>query len=107
MPFDTRTILLERFLARRTRQRAASVARAKESLRGATRVDMPVQVVVPAALRKYNEASVRRFIASGKLRGYVTFEEANDILPESEISTDDIAALLEAIDGLGFELSEC
>ena len=104
MPFDTRKILLERFVARRTRQRAASVARAKERLRSAiAHVEVPVRVVVPAALRKYNDGSVRHLIASGKRRGFVTFEEANDILPESEISTDDIEALLEAIDGLGFE----
>src|SRR5262249_29651042 len=89
MPFDTRKILLERFLARRTRQRTASVARAKESSQGArqaagtTHVDLSVQVVVPAALRKYNDAAVRRLIASGKRRGFVTFEEANDILPAS------------------------
>jgi len=113
MPFDTRKILLERFLARRTRQRTASVARAKESSQGArqaagtTHVDLSVQVVVPAALRKYNDAAVRRLIASGKRRGFVTFEEANDILPASEISANEIEAFMEAIIELGFEMREC
>lgn len=113
MPFHTRKILFERFLARLTRQRAASVARAKESLRGARQaaatahVDVLVQVVVPAALRKYNDAPVRRLIASGQWRGFVTLEEANNILPVSEISTEEIEALIEAIIGLRFELREC
>jgi hypothetical protein len=108
MPFDTRKILFERFVVRRTRQRAASAARAKESLRSAiAHVEVPVQVVVPATLRKYHDASVRRLIASGKRRGFVTFEEANDILPASEISPEEIEAFIEAIIGLGFELREC
>ena len=108
MPFDTRKILLERLLARRTRQRAASVARAKQSLQGApAHVDVPAEVVVPAALRKYNAASVRRLIATGKRRGYVTYEDANAVLPESEISASEIEAFMEAIIQLGFEMREC
>src|SRR5690242_102472 len=102
MPFDTRKILLEQFLARRTRQRAASVARANESLQG--HVEMPVQVVVPVALRKYNDAAVRSLIASGKRRGYVTFKEANAILPDSELSIDEVETFMTAIIELGFEM---
>ena len=67
---------------------------------------MSVQVVAPAALRKYNDAAVRRLIASGKRRGFVSFEEANDILPAPEISADEIGACMEAIIGLGFEMRE-
>jgi len=41
-----------------------------------------------------------------KRRGYVTFEEANRILPESEVSAAGIEAMVEAIYNLGFELRQ-
>jgi hypothetical protein len=107
MPFDTRKILLKRFLARRARQRAASVARAKENLQRASVVVASPDVVVPAAFRKYKDTAVRRLIGSGKRRGYVTFEEVNDILPALDISVEEIEVLFEAMTGLGFEVSEC
>ncbi len=50
--------------------------------------------------------TVRRFLATGKRWGYVTFEEANNVLPESEVSSEEIEALIAAIDELGFELRE-
>jgi hypothetical protein len=42
----------------------------------------------------------------GNRRGYVTFDEVNDILPISEISSEEIEAVLEAIFGLDFKLTE-
>ena len=36
----------------------------------------------------------------GNRRGYVTFDEVNDILPTSKISSEEIEAVLEAIFGL-------
>jgi hypothetical protein len=42
----------------------------------------------------------------GNRRGYVTFDAVNDILPTSEISSEEIEAVLEAIFGLGFKLAE-
>jgi hypothetical protein len=42
----------------------------------------------------------------GNRRGYVTFEEVNDILPTSEISSEEVDAVLEVIFGLGFKLTE-
>jgi RNA polymerase primary sigma factor len=106
MPLDTTKLALERLLARRARQRAASLGRAKESSERAPRPPTTPHVSLPAALRKYSDGAVRRLLATGKLRGYVTFEEANNILPESEVSSEEIEVLIEAIYELGFELRE-
>lgn len=41
----------------------------------------------------------------GKHRGYVSYDELNNILPETEISAEDIEAIVDAISELGIELT--
>jgi RNA polymerase primary sigma factor len=113
MALDTRRLALERFLARRARRRNAAIARGKERSQAVRRETatpdvavVPVHVAVPAALRRYNGPAVRRLLIVGNRRGYVTFEEVNEILPTSEISAEEIEAVLEAILGLGFKVTE-
>jgi len=113
MPLDTRKLALEQFLARRARRRNAAIARGKERSQAVRRAAatpdvalVPVHVPVPAALRRYNGPAVRRLLTVGNRRGYVTFDEVNDILPTSEISSEEIEVVLEAIFGLGFKLTE-
>ena len=50
------------------------------------------------------DASVRRLIEKGKQRGYLTYEEMNDDLPDEAVSPDRLDALLMALDEEGIEL---
>ncbi|MFP4054777.1 MAG: sigma-70 family RNA polymerase sigma factor, partial [Phycisphaerae bacterium] len=50
------------------------------------------------------DASVKKLIAKGKERGYLTYEEMNEDLPDEAVSPDRLDALLMTIDELGIEL---
>ena len=49
-------------------------------------------------------ASVKKLIAKGKERGYLTYEEMNDDLPDEAVSPDKLDSLLMTLDELGIEL---
>ncbi|HUS46673.1 MAG TPA: RNA polymerase sigma factor RpoD [Phycisphaerae bacterium] len=50
------------------------------------------------------DASVKKLIAKGKERGYLTYEEMNEDLPEEAVSPDKLDSLLMTLDELGIEL---
>ncbi len=50
------------------------------------------------------DASVKKLIARGKERGYLTYEEMNENLPDEAVSPDKLDALLMTLDELGIEL---
>jgi len=50
------------------------------------------------------DVSVRKLIAKGKERGYLTYEEMNEDLPEEAVSPDKLDSLLMTLDELGIEL---
>ncbi|MHC4984377.1 MAG: RNA polymerase sigma factor region1.1 domain-containing protein, partial [Planctomycetota bacterium] len=50
------------------------------------------------------DTSVRKLIAKGKQRGYLTYEEMNQDLPEEAVSPDKLDSLLMTLDELGIEL---
>ena len=50
------------------------------------------------------DASVRKLIAKGKERGYLTYEEMNDDLPDEAVSPDKLDSLLMTLDEMGIEL---
>ncbi len=50
------------------------------------------------------DTSVKNLIAKGKQRGYLTYEEMNDELPEEAVSPDKLDSLLMTLDELGIEL---
>ena len=50
------------------------------------------------------DASVKGLIAKGKERGYLTYEEMNDDLPDEAVSPDKLDSLLMTLDELGIEL---
>jgi RNA polymerase primary sigma factor len=50
------------------------------------------------------DVSVKKLIAKGKQRGYLTYEEMNDNLPDEAVSPDRLDSLLMALDELGIEL---
>jgi RNA polymerase primary sigma factor len=49
-------------------------------------------------------ASIRKLVAKGKERGYVTYEEMNAELPDEAVSPDGLDSLLMSLDELGIEL---
>ncbi len=48
--------------------------------------------------------SIKRLIEKGKERGYLTYEEMNDDLPDEAVSPDKLESLLMTLDELGIEL---
>ena len=52
------------------------------------------------------DASVKKLIAKGKQRGYVTYDEMNDDLPDEAVSPDKLDALLMTLDEMGIELRD-
>ena len=50
------------------------------------------------------DASVKKLIAKGKERGYLTYEEMNDDLPDEAVSPDKLDSLLMTLDEMGIEL---
>jgi RNA polymerase primary sigma factor len=61
--------------------------------------DLPL----PTAADNLDE-SVKKLLAKGKKRGFITYEEMNDNLPDEAVSPDKLDTLLMAIDELGIEL---
>ena len=49
-------------------------------------------------------ASIRKLVAKGKERGYVTYEEMNAELPDDAVSPEGLDSLLMSLDELGIEL---
>jgi RNA polymerase primary sigma factor len=50
------------------------------------------------------DASVKKLIAKGKERGYLTYEEMNENLPDDAVSPDKLDQLLMTLDEMGIEL---
>jgi RNA polymerase primary sigma factor len=50
------------------------------------------------------DASLKKLIAKGKERGYLTYEEMNEDLPDEAVSPDKLDSLLMTLDELGIEL---
>jgi len=50
------------------------------------------------------DASLKKLIAKGKQRGYLTYEEMNDDLPDQPVSPDKLDSLLMTLDEEGIEL---
>ena len=49
-------------------------------------------------------ASIRKLVAKGKERGYITYEETNAELPDDAVSPEGLDSLLMSLDELGIEL---
>src|SRR3546814_2754963 len=48
-----------------------------------------------------NEADVKKLIARGKKRGYLTYDELNAALPQDEMPSEQIEDIMSAISGMG------
>ena len=59
-----------------------------------------------APLIDLNEASIKKLISKAKKRGYVTYDELNEALPQGEMSSDQIEDIQAAISEMGVQIVE-
>ena len=59
-----------------------------------------------APLIDLNEASVKKLITKAKKKGYVTYDELNDALPQGEMSSDQIEDIQSALSDMGVQIVE-
>src|SRR3546814_14641110 len=53
-----------------------------------------------------NEADVKKLIARGKKRGYLTYDELNEALPQDQMSSEQIEDIMSAISDMGVNIVE-
>ena len=59
-----------------------------------------------APLIDLNEASVKKLLTKAKKKGYVTYDELNDALPQGEMSSDQIEDIQAALSEMGVQIVE-
>ena len=59
-----------------------------------------------APLLDLNEASVKKLIARAKKRGYITYDELNDALPQDQMSSEQIEDIMAALNEMGVNIVE-
>ena len=59
-----------------------------------------------APLLDLNEASVKKLIARAKKRGYITYDELNDALPQDQMSSEQIEDVMASLSEMGVNLIE-
>jgi len=59
-----------------------------------------------APLIDLNEASVKKLIARAKKRGYITYDELNEALPQDQMSSEQIEDVMSAISEMGVNIVE-
>jgi RNA polymerase primary sigma factor len=59
-----------------------------------------------ASLLDTQSAAVKRLMAKGKERGYITFDELNAVLPQEQMSTDQIEDVMSGFSEMGIQVVE-
>ena len=59
-----------------------------------------------APLLDLNEASVKKLIARAKKRGYITYDELNEALPQDQMSSEQIEDIMSALNEMGVNIVE-
>jgi RNA polymerase primary sigma factor len=59
-----------------------------------------------APLIDLNEANVKKLIARAKKRGYITYDEINEALPQDQMSSEQIEDIMSAINEMGINIIE-
>ena len=62
--------------------------------------------VTDAPLIDLNDASIKKVIARAKKRGYITYEQLNEALPQGEMSSDQIEDISSALSEMGINIVE-
>jgi len=90
--------------------RAAGKARGRNGVRGRGRPRREVKAAGPAAGApapgKDNEHKKRELISLGKAKGFLTYDEVNEHMPENILSSEQMDEWLSAFAGAGIELVE-
>lgn len=73
---------------------------------------MAAPIVEPAAFEEkeiketLSEKAIKQLLAQGKQRGYVTYEELNEVLPEDKLSSEQIEDIMSMISDMGINIVE-
>src|ERR687893_999861 len=59
-----------------------------------------------APLIDLNEASLKKLIARAKKRGYITYDELNQALPQDQMSSEQIEDVMSALSEMGVNIVE-
>ncbi len=59
-----------------------------------------------APLIDLNEASIKKLISRAKKRGYITYDELNDALPQDQMSSEQIEDIMSALNDMGVNIVE-
>src|SRR3546814_5859145 len=59
-----------------------------------------------APLLDLNEASVKKLISRAKKRGYITYDELNNALPQDQMSSEQIEDVMAALNDMGVNIVE-
>ncbi len=59
-----------------------------------------------APLIDLNEANIKKLLARAKKRGYITYDELNDALPQDQMSSEQIEDVMSAINDMGVNIVE-
>src|SRR5438132_14393980 len=59
-----------------------------------------------APLIDLNEAQLKKLIARAKKRGYVTYDELNEALPQDQMSSEQIEDIMSALNDMGINVVE-
>ena len=59
-----------------------------------------------APLLDLNEASVKKLIARAKKRGYITYDQLNEALPQDQMSSDQLEDIMAALNEMGVNIVE-
>ena len=59
-----------------------------------------------APLIDLNDAGVKKLVADAKKRGWITYEQLNEALPQSEMTTDQIEDVMSALSEMGINVTE-
>src|SRR6218665_1731935 len=59
-----------------------------------------------APLLDLNEAELKKLIARAKKRGYLTYDELNDALPQDQMSSEQIEDIMAALNEMGVNIVE-
>ena len=59
-----------------------------------------------APLIDLNEASIKKLIARAKKRGYITYDQLNEALPQDQMSSDQIEDVMSALNEMGINIVE-
>ncbi|MCB8828505.1 RNA polymerase sigma factor RpoD, partial [Escherichia coli] len=53
-----------------------------------------------------NDASVKKLIARAKKRGYITYDQLNEAIPQGEMSSDQLEDIMAALNEMGVNIVE-